>query len=737
MMKKQALMSENSRESRNRTFYKSLAGIILVILIIGIFFIIKHYTKSSFNTEIKIIPVRSYESEKICRTDKCLEIRNKIRRSIDFRVNPCDDFYQFACGNWKKNYIVESGEMDEFNLLQKEIYKKLRSILENSDLSSLPHAAQQTVTIYKSCININTTILEKNELKELKILLKELGGWPIGSFHYNKNNYNLMHGIANGIKKAAVMPLIRFSVAPDDSNSSQNLITLDQAELPSINLTSKELFAVIFVIAERLGGNEREIIDDYIEMIKLQNLIASTIQNSTSNSSTTIKTMLIKELDTLFPNINIIDFLQSVTNDSLKNIDYYITADDKIAIKNMGYMTEILTSIKKTKVSKRTIANYIGTNLILQYPMLAISAFVDMNKKFNHEILKYASEENVWISCINKVANFLTFATDYLYVQEIYNGKINISLRKKQKKMMLYLRQAFENLVKESQWIDDETLSAITEKLYSMTDLIGFPVWILDSKQLDDFYHLMPDMTESFSINIMYLAQFTINKHILSLGKINDIKSWPDFIPSTTYVNAMYFLQRNSIYFPLGIQNPPFFDSDAPWYLNFGAIGAIIGHEITHGFDIDGSKRDARGNIKNWWSKKSEDEYIKLTNCFIQKFNNYSVPYLNVKVNGSKTLAENMADGGGIRQAFLAYKKWENRYGKEPRLFLEFSPYQMLFISYSQIWCSKSSNNISYASHAPNKYRTLGSLSDSTDFAEAFKCPVGSPMNPVKKCVIW
>ncbi|XP_023229774.1 endothelin-converting enzyme 1-like [Centruroides sculpturatus] len=201
-------------------------------------------------------------------------------------------------------------------------------------------------------------------------------------------------------------------------------------------------------------------------------------------------------------------------------------------------------------------------------------------------------------------------------------------------------------------------------------------------------------------------------------------------------VNAAYDQNQNSITVPLGILQIPFYNRKLPKYLNYAAIGAIIGHEMTHGFDTKGRERNAEGININWWSNKSREEFTKRTQCFIEQYNSYGI-------NGIQTLAENIADNGGIKLAYSAYKKLNDN--QEPlKVLPNFQTYtsdQLFFLSYGSMWCTQYNqigwNLINKLDHSPSIYRVMGSLSNMKEFSEAFKCKKNDKMNSRKKCSIW
>ena len=213
------------------------------------------------------------------------------------------------------------------------------------------------------------------------------------------------------------------------------------------------------------------------------------------------------------------------------------------------------------------------------------------------------------------------------------------------------------------------------------------------------------------------------------------------------------------IAFPAGILQPPLYHPGYPSSLNYGGIGVVIGHEVTHGFDDKGRQFDAHGNLKQWWRQEALDAFHNKSECMVDQYSSYVVPEVGLRVNGINTQGENIADNGGIKQAFRAYNKWRSRQARsrqsswlwsgsesfdEPRLpgLLNMSHEQLFFLNYAQIWCGDSRpealvNTIRTGAHSPGRFRVIGTLSNSREFAKSYKCPKGSPMNPIHKCQVW
>ena len=216
-------------------------------------------------------------------------------------------------------------------------------------------------------------------------------------------------------------------------------------------------------------------------------------------------------------------------------------------------------------------------------------------------------------------------------------------------------------------------------------------------------------------------------------------------------VNAYYAPTKNQIVFPAGILQAPFYDVSYPKSLNFGAMGVVMGHELTHAFDDQGREYDKEGNLHQWWRNKTLWHFVQRIQCFIDQYGNYSIPgdpsdpgsAGEIRVNGKQTLGENIADNGGLKAAFHAYESWISSHEPElPLPGVNLTSRQLFFMGFAQVWCSVNTREalrlqVLQDPHAPSLFRVIGTLSNSADFAREFNCRPGAPMNPVRKCDVW
>jgi len=278
-----------------------------------------------------------------------------------------------------------------------------------------------------------------------------------------------------------------------------------------------------------------------------------------------------------------------------------------------------------------------------------------------------------------------------------------------------------------------------------MVEHIGYPPELLDMKKLTDLYNGLELDSADFFGNGLNMTVFGTN---YAFSKLREKVNKTDWVRhgNPAIVNAFYSPLENSIQFPAGILQGVFFNSERPKYMNYGAIGWVIGHEITHGFDDQGKQFDKEGNLVNWWHPETASRYKNKAECIIGQYSNYKFPQLDdLHVNGINTQGENIADNGGIKEAYRAYNQWIKTNGAEQILpGLDYSPRQLFWISAANVWCSKARPqalklSVLTGAHSPDQFRVQGAFSNMPAFARDFNCPIGSKMNPNKdeQCNVW
>jgi predicted metalloendopeptidase len=332
-----------------------------------------------------------------------------------------------------------------------------------------------------------------------------------------------------------------------------------------------------------------------------------------------------------------------------------------------------------------------------------------------------------WRRCVQMTDSQLGEALGQPYVDETFgpDGKARML------KMVNALEEALATDIHDLPWMTAETKKQAIVKLNAITNKIGYPdTW----KDYGTVKITRGDLVGNFREARGFEARRTLNK----IGKPLDKKEWTMSPPT---VNAYYSAPNNNINFPAGILQPPFFDKEADDAVNFGGIGVVIGHELTHGFDDQGSKFDADGNFSNWWTEADRAEFEKRTGCVADEYSSF-VAVDDVHLNGRLTLGENTADNGGIRIAMIALRKAIAADAAKAAKKDNFTPEQRFFLSFAQIWCEnrtpESARLLAQTdSHSPGQYRANGTVQNSEDFAKAFGCKPGQKMVSANACRVW
>jgi predicted metalloendopeptidase len=357
--------------------------------------------------------------------------------------------------------------------------------------------------------------------------------------------------------------------------------------------------------------------------------------------------------------------------------------------------------------------------------------FVNEDFAFNQGILRGTKEiKPRWKRVVASTDEALGEALGKLYVADYFPPEA----KARALEMINNLKAALVDRIKTLDWMDEPTKQEALKKLAAMNVKIGYP-----DKWRD--YSLLKIDRGSYVSNAMRAANFEVNRELKKIGKPVDRTEW-GITPPT--VNAYYNSHMNEIVFPAGILQPPFFDPKADDAVNYGGMGAVIGHEMTHGFDDQGRQFDASGNLRDWWSKQSAEEYDRRRKAVVDQYSEYE-PLPGAHINGELTQGENIADIGGVKLAYAALQKAldKNPQAREQKID-GFTPEQRFFLGWAQVWRGNQREQdlrlrLITDPHSPTRYRCNGAISNMPEFAKAFNIPDGSPMiRPADKRVnIW
>ena len=370
---------------------------------------------------------------------------------------------------------------------------------------------------------------------------------------------------------------------------------------------------------------------------------------------------------------------------------------------------------------------YLRWHLINNTAATLSSPFVEEDFNFNRRILQGASENLPrWKRCVAATNTALGEALGQVYVKKAFPP----SAKARVLEMIRNLKAALRTDISTLSWMGEKTRQQALIKLDAIVDKIGYPdKWI-------DYSALKVDR-EIYVSNRLRATQFAEYRDLQKIGKPVDKFEW--IIPPQT-VNAGYNPQNNEIIFPAGILQPPLFDPAADDALNYGGMGAIIGHELTHGFDDQGRQFDAKGNLSDWWTESDRKEFVQRSQCIIDQFSGYDVGQ-GLHMKGELVVGESIADLGGLNIAYAALQKSMEGKPRPPKID-GFTPEQRFFLAYAHNWATNMRPEyarylVNQDPHPIPKFRANGPLSNMSQFADAFQCKAGDPMVRATKCHIW
>ncbi|CAL8352143.1 unnamed protein product [Lota lota] len=676
-------------------------------------------------------------SKELCLSEACVMLAGRMVEAMDRQADPCQDFYQYACGGWtRKNPLPDArSRWSTFNSLWEQNQALLKHILENGTFNGTSEAERKTQSYYMSCLN--QPHIDQLGAQPLIDLITKLGGWSITG-RWEKDNFMEVLKLLSGPYRA--QPFFSLGVSTDPKNSNSNIIQVEQSGifLPSrdyyLNKTANEkvLDAYLEYMVELgllLGGSRNSTEQQMRQILELETALANiTIpQDQRRDEEKLYHKITIAELQVLAPAVDWLDLLSS----SLAPLE--LNDSEPVVIYTKEYLVEMSQLI--THTDRSLLNNYMIWTLVQKGVASLDQRFENAQDKLLESL--YGTKKSCtprWQTCIGNTDDTMGFALGALFVKETFDR----NSKGIAEQMINEIRTAFKESLDQLSWMDPDTREAAKDKADAIYDMIGFPDFILDPKELDDVYDGYEVGEESFFNNMFNFYNFSSRVMSEQLRKRPSRDQW-SMTPPT--VNAYYMATKNGIVFPAGILQAPFYSHDHPKALNFGGIGVVMGHELTHAFDDQGREYDKEGNMRPWWQNSSLQFFQQRTECMVEQYSRYTVN--GEKVNGRQTLGENIADNGGLKAAYNAYRSWVRLNGEEKRLpAVNLTNDQLFFLGFAQVWCSVRTPESAHEglvtdTHSPPRYRVIGTLSNSQDFAHHFQCPVGSPMNSGSRCEVW
>ncbi len=641
--------------------------------------------------------------------------------SLNRAVDPCGNFYQFACGGWQKANPIpgDVARWGRFDALADRNRTLLQNVLEAASAERPGRTAieQKIGDFYAACMNeevqnrrsmdtfqrdVNriAVIDNKAALTDLMVTMFKIGAPPFFNFYSEqdaKDSANMIAGLDQG---GIGLPDRDYYFKTDEKSVDirkqyivhlQNIFKLLGQDAPTAQMNAAAVMEIETALAQ--GSMDRV---------------------SRRDPEAVYHKMTIDELKALAPNFDWSAFFAGLGAPEFKTLD--VNVPDFVKAFGKTLNDQPLDNIK----------SYLTWVLVNSNTTVLNAAIQQEHFNFFDKFLRGAKEMRPrWKVCVDLTDTLLPDALGQKFIEKTLGAE---GTRRTQQ-MVAALEAAMERDIKALDWMTDETKAKAIEKLHKITNKIGNQAKWLDYAQVriarDDAYG-----------NALRASTTELARQLAKIGTKVDKTEWHMSQPT---VNAYYDAGANDINFPAGILQPPFYDNAADDAINFGGIGAVIGHELTHGFDDQGRQFDGDGNLRDWWTEADAKAFGQRADCIVDQYSAYS-PVPGATINGKLTLGENTADNGGLKIAHMALQ--ETLAGKEPEKIDGFTAEQRFFLGWAQVWCQNITEEnarlrVQTDPHSAAEFRVNGVVSNMPEFAKAYSCKADQPMVKGPACRVW
>ncbi|CAF3611902.1 unnamed protein product [Rotaria sp. Silwood1] len=746
------MKAESNTETLERLNSKPLFGsrlkgaFILFGILLGIFIISTIVLAVLFAHEKNTKSVD--DKSDLCLSPYCIKAADYLLDSIDQSIEPCENFYQFTCGTWLKNNRIpdDANTQDIFGILSKKLDENIVDLL--STISTNETGKLQSVinarVLYSSCIDEENIEIEGID-PVLSLINTHFGGWPIlQGLSWNSSMFNLTNLLLK-LRQYNYNIIFSISSTIDEKNSSATNILIGQG---SLGLPQRQYYAketnitiayrqFIYSLAEALTNDTSMINQDVNEIYDFEKNISKyywTKSEQRARYNETLRTTISNLSHILNTSFDFTTYLRRAY--LFGNV--YLDDLDRVTIKELTFLINASSIING--ISSRILQNYFIWRFMMSQSEYMPRYIRNIKERFDRVFQGTNAEKPRTIKCGVYVNTNMGFVVSKLYIKNYFDEHA----RNQSLEIIENIRNSFIDIINQSSWMDDISKIKAIEKAKAIDKQIGYPDYLASNNntKLENDYAAYV-FNSSYIHNIFKIRQIKTIENFQFLRKSVDRKAW-QFLPPTI-INAYYKSSQNQIFFPAGILQLPFFNKDAPKYLNYGGIGMIIGHEITHGFDDTGRQFDKDGNRIPWWTNQTIEKFNDRKQCIIEQYSNFTVPQIHMNSIGNQTQGEDIADNGGLKAAFYAYQNWaKNNINVDKKLpgLTKYSTEQLFFINFAHFWCIKmtdaySLNQIITGVHSLEHFRVIGPTSNFNEFDRVFGCKPGQGNSRIKKCVVW
>ena len=648
------------------------------------------------------------------------------KRFLDISADPCVDFAKYSCGNFPKVYPIPADRSNYGTsaLVGEHTQFELHSLLQKVEADSPSRTAseQKVGDYYASCMNIDA--IAAAGLKPLQpeldriAALKDKSDLTALLAHYQLINVNAFfaYGEQQDFKDARKQIALVDQGGLGLPERDYYLRTGDAAEK-----TRQQYVQHVAAMLKLLGESDYAATADAQKIMQLETALAKVSMDITSqrDPKNVYHPMSVADLTALVPDIAWPGFFTDSGAPPISDLN----------VANPDFFKGLHVLLQSTDLD--TIKAYLRWQLINGMPSSTLPRAFDEEdfKFFGQQLRGQPQQQARWKRCSSATDGALGEALGQIYVKAFFPPES----KARTLQMVKDIEDAMDREIDTLTWMSPETKTRAKAKLHLIADKIGYPDHFRD-------YTALKIVRGDALGNATRAAEFESRRQIAKIGQPVDRGEW-DMSPPT--VNAYYNPSMNNINFPAGILQSPLYAANATDAEVFGHIGAIVGHELTHGFDDQGRQFDGNGNLADWWTAEDAKKYEAMTDCEVKEYSNFTAVD-DVKVNGQLTLGENTADNGGVRLALMAFEADAQRKGIDlnSKDSSGVTPIQQFFLAYGQNWCGENRPEqlrlqVQTDPHSPREFRIIGVIENMPEFGKAFGCKAGQPMMPVNACRVW
>uniref|UniRef100_A0A914Z0G5 Uncharacterized protein n=1 Tax=Panagrolaimus superbus TaxID=310955 RepID=A0A914Z0G5_9BILA len=728
-----------------------------------------------------------------------------FKAALNLSADPCNDFYSYACGAYNKKLSFYIYRDNNYEVMAKQLEEMVKPGYNGDMLNST--AIDNTLAFYKSCKNVTDAMNSGNTLPEIKNgsvvknVLDEFKALTNYSFNLcetgSQNSNNDPVTLANALAflsikygtDTLISPFVDVNAKRDPHFAANFTLYIDQNTVtyskPYYLPGAWEAFT-----KNALVKNAMKLVSNYTSSIgmtcppaKLKNTINAIIEfehllaTSFSTDETTrrnftrwINPMNVSEIKTLATFVDWPTYVNQLS--TLTNVNFTSAS----TVNNYRLLISEPTMLKALndyfpKAGIDLVVKYLYYRLLLSQqqfvyvPPSTKNNYIAMySEEAGHHIGQKTMKKDPYVSltiinqtemnCAEATLDYLQYANARVFTEALYNSDFQRQhIRNETGKVVNAIRNSMQAMLDDLTWIsmDKGTQQAARDKIMDLQINLAYPDFILNNTQLDIYHEQLGDDFASLNYYEMLKRLTVFNQYQNYINLTSNYIDRSNFLGPPGTVNAWYQPELNSITIPEGILQQPYFDPDWPASIKFGAMGLIVGHELTHGFDDQGVQWDGQGVLNPWMSPEAQATFTDMAQCVVQEYDNFTAitnsSYNPTNINGEQTQGENIADNGGIHSAYLSYQRYVQLNGPDSQLpdttFAQFTQDQLFFLGFAQVWCqSAPTDDTTYKQllvdpHSPSKFRVFGTIQNFPAFRQAFNCPVGSVYAPQDHCSVW